>query len=232
MARNIPRTTLYMLMSVDGKISTGSNDARDFDKDLSRLSGIKEGLPQYYEIEKRTDINSFNTGRVMAKIGINKRKDPTTKLPCNFIIVDNQPHLTTKGITHLTKWTKKLYLVTTNKNHPAFKIKGMENLEIIYYPKKVVLLDLFKQLKEKYKMNRITIQSGGNMNAELIRQGLIERISVVMAPCVVGGRDTTTLIEGPSLQTEKDLQYVKALVLQKVQHLKNSYLHLIYKVIS
>lgn len=91
-------------------------------------------------------------------------------------------------------------------------------------------MDLFKSLKEKYGMNRITIQSGGNMNAELIRNGLVERVSVVVAPCIVGGKDTTTLVDGESLQTEKDLRHVKTLVLQNVKKLKNSYLHLVYKI--
>lgn len=57
-----PQTTLFMLMSVDGKISTGSNDNRDFDKDLSGVSGVKEGLQQYYDLEQETDLCSLNTG--------------------------------------------------------------------------------------------------------------------------------------------------------------------------
>lgn len=54
---NRPITTLFMLMSVDGKISTGSVDALDFDKDFPKIKGIKDGLKQYYDIEKTTDIN-------------------------------------------------------------------------------------------------------------------------------------------------------------------------------
>ena len=41
-----PVTTLFMLMSVDGKISTGSTDELDFDRDLPRLPGVREGLHQ------------------------------------------------------------------------------------------------------------------------------------------------------------------------------------------
>lgn len=33
-----PITTLFMLMSVDGKISTGTNDTLDIDKDFSKYS--------------------------------------------------------------------------------------------------------------------------------------------------------------------------------------------------
>ena len=42
--QNYPITTLFMLTSVDGKISTGHVDDRDFDKDLPNVSGIAEGL--------------------------------------------------------------------------------------------------------------------------------------------------------------------------------------------
>ena len=71
-----PRTTLFMLMSFDGKISTGIGKGLDFDKDLPNIKGIKEGLNQYYELEQKTDIVSFNSGKVMAKIGVNTPKNP------------------------------------------------------------------------------------------------------------------------------------------------------------
>ena len=54
-------TTLFMLMSVDGKISTGAVDELDVDRDFPRINGVKEGLYQYYEIEKTTDLWSLNS---------------------------------------------------------------------------------------------------------------------------------------------------------------------------
>ena len=56
-----PITTLFMLMSVDGKISTGASDELDMDRDLPGILGVREGLHQYYEIEQTTDLWSFNT---------------------------------------------------------------------------------------------------------------------------------------------------------------------------
>jgi hypothetical protein len=48
-----PYSTLFMLMSLDGKISTGSVDERDFDKDLPNVKGVTDGLHQYYVIQTR-----------------------------------------------------------------------------------------------------------------------------------------------------------------------------------
>ena len=71
-----PITTLFMLMSVDGKISTGAVDDLDVDKDFPQIAGVKEGLSQYYEIEQTTDLWSLNSGRTQAKIGANEKPFP------------------------------------------------------------------------------------------------------------------------------------------------------------
>ena len=81
-------TTLFMLMSVDGKISTGASDNLDVDKDFPKIKGVKEGLHQYYEIEQTTDLWSLNSGRVQAKIGVNTANMPN-KTPVPFVLIDN-----------------------------------------------------------------------------------------------------------------------------------------------
>lgn len=45
-----PITTLFMLMSVDGKISTGATDDLDVDKDFPKIAGVSEGLHQYLSL--------------------------------------------------------------------------------------------------------------------------------------------------------------------------------------
>lgn len=218
-----------MLSSVDGKISTGTTDNRDTDKDFRIIKGVKEGLQQYYELEKTTGAYSLNSGKVMKKIGVNTDKCPFKNIDCNFIILDNK-HLTRKGIKNLTNNVTKLFLVTKNKKHPAFKSKA-KNLELIYYSK-TNFKDLFKKLKSKYKIERITIQSGGILNSQFLREGLINKISFVFAPCLIGGKDTSTLIDGKAPISKRDLKYIKALKLTKIDKLKNSYIHLQYDVIN
>jgi len=228
---NLPRTTLFMIMSLDGKISSGDTDDLDVDRDWKKIKGVKEGLHQYYDLEKRTDIVSLNTGRVMAKIGVNKRKKAPKKMPVSFVIIDSKPHLTKVGVEYLSKWLKHLYLVTTNNNHPAVKLsKNLNNITVIKY-KKIDFTNLFQKLKREFGINRMTIQSGGTLNTTLVRQGLIDRVSIVIAPILVGGKTTSTLMDGKALHKVSELKKLKALKLIKVNRLKNSYLHLIYKVL-
>ena len=91
-----PITTLFMLSSVDGKISTGATDELDVDRDLPKIHGVCEGLHQYYEIEQTTDLWSLNTGRVQAKMGVNTKPMPE-KCPVSFVLIDSK-HLTEHGV--------------------------------------------------------------------------------------------------------------------------------------
>ena len=227
-----PVTTLFMLMSVDGKISTGNIDNRDVDKDFPKITGIKEGLKQYYGIEETTDLFSMNSGRVMEKVGSNIKKDNVFKIPVSFIIIDNKPHLNNIGVEYYIKRSKVFYLVTNNKNHPAFQYENTENLCIIYYEDKVDFVDLFEQLKNKHEIKSMTIQTGGTLNSILLREKLIDKLSIVIAPALVGGKDTLTLIDGESLQTLEDLKKIKALKLVENKTLDNSYINLKYEIIN
>ena len=229
---NRPINTLFMLMSLDGKINSGDSDELDVDRDWCKIDGVKEGLYQYYDIEKTTDWYSLNTGRVMAKIGVNERKEKPQKIDCRFIIIDRKPHLNEKGIEYLCNWVDILFLVTDNKNHPAYRLLNkFDNLKIIYY-ENIDLTKMMKDLKNNYYVERITIQSGGTLNCEFLRGNLIDYVNIVIAPILVGGSTTNTLIDGKAISKVEELSQLKALELMETHVLQNSYIQLKYKVLN
>ncbi len=220
-------TTLFMLMSVDGKISTGASDDLDVDKDFPEIAGVKEGLHQYYEIEQTTDLWSLNSGRVQAKVGVNT-KDMPNKTPVSFVMIDNK-HLTEHGIRYFCALSKQFVLVTSNKSHPAFEIEE-DNLHIIYQTE-LSLKDVLTKLKSEYGCERITLQTGGTLNGLFLREKLIDYLDIVVAPVLIGGKDTSTLVDGKSLLSESELSQLGVLTLQECIVLENSYLRLRYQVI-
>lgn len=222
-----PITTLFMLMSVDGKISTGASDALDVDRDFPKLPGVREGLHQYYEIEQTTDLWSLNSGRVQAKLGVNTKEMPR-KTPVSFVLIDNR-HLTERGIRYFCALSREFVLVTSNTAHPAFQVRE-DNLHIICQDG-LSLPDALAALKSEFGCERITIQSGGTLNGLFLREKLLDHIDIVAAPVLVGGRDTPTLIDGRSLVSQDELSQLGVLELEKCTVLENSYLRLRYKVI-
>ena len=225
---NRPITTLFMLSSADGKISTGATDELDVDKDFPKIAGVCEGLEQYYEIEQTTDLWSLNTGKVQAKIGANTKPTPD-KTPVSFVLIDNK-HLTAQGVRYFCALSQTFVLITTNAAHPAFAVEA-DNLHIIFQDK-LNLSAALTELKTRFGCERITLQSGGTLNGLFLREKLIDYVDIVVAPILIGGKDTPTLIDGQSLQTEAELPKLSALKLQKCEVLKNSYLRLRYEVLS
>ncbi len=225
---NRPITTLFMIESLDGKISTGAGDNLDIDKDFPKIDGIKKGLHQYYELECKTDAYSLNTGRVMAKIGVNDKKEYHDKVDVAFVIIDNRPHLNENGIDYICHWVEKLILVTTNKEHPAFNTKH-DNLDILFYDE-LDLSKLLEDLYSKYKAERLTIQSGGSLNGLFVRNKLIDYVDIIIAPALIGGKDVPTLVDGESIKDESELNKLLPLELIECNKLEDSYVELKYKV--
>ena len=221
-----PVTTLFMLASVDGKISTGATDELDVDRDYPKLPGVREGLHQYYEIEQTTDLWSLNTGRVQQKMGVNEKPMPE-KSPVSFVLVDSC-HLTEHGVRYFCALSQIFVLITTNPNHPAFGVDA-PNLHIISQQK----LDLQAALEVLYRdfgCQRLNIQSGGTLNGLFLREKLIDYVDMVVAPVLIGGKDTATIIDGKSLTSPEELGQLGVLQLQKCEILEDSYIRLQYKV--
>lgn len=223
-----PITTLFMLMSADGKISTGQTDAMDMDADLPRISGVKEGLHQYYEIEQTTDLWALNSGRVQAKIGVNEKAFPK-KTPVSFVVIDNK-HLTEHGVRYFCALSKAFVLVTVNGHHPAFSVRE-SNLHIILQ-ESLNLRKLLETLKSDYKCERITIQTGGTLNACFLREKLFDYLDIVVAPVLIGGKNTATLIDGESLTSFEEINKLGILQLEQCAPLDDSYVRLKYRVVG
>ncbi|MBR5409841.1 MAG: dihydrofolate reductase family protein [Clostridia bacterium] len=223
-----PITTLFMLASADGKISTGATDDLDVDRDFPKLDGVKQGLSQYYEIEQTTDLWSFNTGRVQAKMGANEKPFPP-KSPVSFVLLDNT-HLTSHGVRYFCAKSKEFVLITSNRDHPAFGVDA-DNLHIIFQDK-ISLGDAFARLRKDFGCERLTLQSGGTVNGLLLREKLIDFVDLVVAPVLVGGKDTPTLIDGASLTSPDELSKLSILKLIACDVLRDSYIRLRYEVIG
>lgn len=220
----IPDTTLFLLQSLDGKISNGTTDNYDFDKDFPKIgSDVSAGLYQYYDIEQTTELWSAITGRTAVKIGCNKNPNPD-KTIVNFVVIDNY-HLNEIGCKHWTNKSNICVLITYNPKHPMFKIKDKyNNIKIILLNKNDTLKKGFIKLKE-LDCEAITIQTGGTLNGELFNLKLINHIDIVVAPIIIANNDCMSIADN------KQISYDKVrLKLNNIEILKNSYIRLKYDI--
>lgn len=224
-----PVTTLFMLMSLDGKISTGATDVFDVDQDFPKLQGLWEGLHQYYELEQCTDLWSLNSGRVQQKLGVNEKAFPKTQSPVSFVLVDNH-HLNEHGVTYYTHFAKTIVIVTSNPDHPAYHVEA-DNLHVVYQAS-FDAASMLETLYRQFGCERLTIQSGGTLNALFLREKVFDFIDIVIAPVLIGGKDTSTLIDGESLRELHELNKLGILKLIDAEKLEHSYVRMRYQVVG
>ena len=88
-----------------------------------------------------------------------------------------------------------------------------------------------ERLKTECGCDRLTVQSGGTINGLFLREKLFDYVDIVIAPLLIGGKDTSTLIDGDSLMSKTELSKLGVLKLLACEALKDSYVRLRYEVI-
>lgn len=82
---------------------------------------------------------------------------------------------------------------STPKEHLEYLCReGIDT--IIAGQDRVDLKKALKDLQKRYGLRNIRIDSGGTLSAIMLKEGLIDEISVILTPCVVGKADTAHFI--------------------------------------
>ena len=99
-------------------------------------------------------------------------------------------------------------------------------LEIIYCGKTSINISKLLRLLSGNGIKKILLEGGGTVNWSFIKKNLIDEAVVTLAPYIIGGKDTISLVEGSGF---KNLEHSTKLRLKKIQKNKNE-LVLFYKL--
>lgn len=223
---NRPKTTLFLVQSLDGKITTGISDKRDFDTDLVADELLKDGMADYYNIEKTTDYWSCISGRIAAKLGANDGLFFKEHKHVCFVIITN--HLEESGILHIARNCDKCVIVTTGDKYDEVFLPSTAKLwKYQELNMKILLYDLYR----KMNVDSLTIQTGGSLNAEWFAADCVDCIKLVLAPVIIGGFQTSTLVDGvPLMENIATRGKYTNLELINVRRLHQGFLCLDYNV--
>lgn len=221
------RVQLFLLQSLDGKISTGASNDFDFDKDLAADDFLSKGLQQYYDYEKTTAPVSIISGAIASKLGANEGKFPSQFVPVTFCVIDSN-HLNRNGVESIKRNCQRVIFMSTNYDY--YNLGCNEGNAELLYVKEYDLYALLNYIRNKYDVDWVTVQTGGTLNAEFVRKGLITEVDIFIAPTIVGGKNTPTLVDGTDLSFNEfkltNLELVNCNVLD------GGYIHVSYRVVN
>ena len=193
-----PYVILNAAMTLDGKIATASGS--------SNISGEKD-LERVHEIRKECDAIMVGIGTVMAddpRLTVHKIDARPEDNPVR-VVVDSRCR--TPADARITNGDAKTIIAGANEYKEEFmKSETYETLKkrgVKFFfsgDRRVDLKALMNYLHEE-GIEKLMLEGGATLNFSMIRLGLIDEISICVAPMVVGGADAKTFFDGDGFNT-------------------------------
>lgn len=181
-------------MTLDGKIATVARDVK--------ISG-EEDLKRVHEIRKRVDAIMVGIGTVLdddPRLTVHKVESERNPVR---VVADSKLRIPLSA--RILNREAPTVIFTTQKcdREKARKIEALGHRVIIAGEEKV---DLKKAMKVLYEMGvkTLLLEGGGNLNFSMLKLGLVDEVSVAIAPVIVGGRDAVSLVEGEGFEKIED----------------------------
>lgn len=133
------------------------------------------------------------------------------------------------GIKKQPFWKTPVALCSRSTPKEYIQYLKEEGIDAIIAGKeRVDLKKALKELQSKYGLRTLRIDSGGTLSAIMLKEGLIDEISVILNPCIVGNTNTAHFINPAVSELPKPCQ----LKLRQVKELENGLIWLKYDVIK
>lgn len=213
-------------MTVDGKIATATGD--------SKISS-KQDLVRVHKLRASVDAIVVGISTIIADdprltVRLAKGKSPAR------VVVDSKGRIPLESQVLRTA-TDVRTIVAVTSLAPSDKVakireSGAEVLIVregrgynVAVPHGVDLKELFAAL-ESMGVKKALVEGGGELNWSLLRLGMVDELTVTIAPRIAGGRLATTLVEGDGFDQISD--GIK-LTLERVERKKSGELVLRYR---
>lgn len=216
-------------MTVDGKIATASGD--------SKISS-KEDLIRVHRLRASVDAVIVGISTILADDPRLTVRHVKGKNPAR-VIVDSKGRIPVDSQIIRTASKIRTIVAVTDKA-PEEKVHKLEDMgaevlviregkrgESAAVPHGVDLKELFRRLG-KMGMKKVLVEGGGELNWSLLRLGLVDELTVTVAPKIAGGRLATTLVEGDGV--DEIAQGIKLKLKQVEQKKRTGELVLHYKL--
>ena len=187
MAKSRPKIILSAAMTLDGKIATKTGD--------SKLSSTKDKI-RVHKLRSKVDAilvgyNTVKRDNPLLTVRYARGKNPLR------VILDSKASIDKKSkIIKTCKKFPTILAVSKKASRKNIVNLGKFPLEIIETGNKIVNLKNLLRILSKRKIKTLLVEGGGTVNWEFVKQGLVDELIITITPFLVGGKNSTTLIDG------------------------------------
>ena len=204
-----PYVVMKYAMTMDGKIACENGDSKWVTGEKARET-VQNMRKKYMGI--MVGINTVLEDNPMLNCRIEENVNPIR------IICDSNLKIPFESNIVNTANKIQTIVVCTNKADKD-KQRWLENkgIEVIRQKVKgrVVLSDLMKILGEK-GIDSILLEGGGTLNAQALKENIVNKICCFIAPKIVGGANAKSPIEGKGVEKMMEAYNLRNLEIQKI----------------
>lgn len=208
-----PFVTLKIAATLDGKIATASGESR-------WITGIR-ARAYTHQLRNRVDAVLVGLGTVLADDpNLTARGGRGSRDP-HRVIVDER--LATPPTTRVLKAREgsMAIVATTRRASPArrrrLERRGAYVLTTASRGGLVDIRDLVRRLGA-FDVTSVLIEGGGEINASALRSGVVDKVIVMLAPTLLGGRDAIGAIGGRSPEHLRDAIRIRDVSVRRLGH--------------
>ena len=135
--------------------------------------------------------------------GASGREDQAKVLAPLLVVVDSRGR-----VRNLAWWRSQPYwrdvVVLCSQATPSDYLDYLNGLHITYFISgrdKVDLRAGLEALELKHGVKTVRVDSGGTLNGLLLREGLVDEVSLLLSPALVGGTSSKSSFRAPDLTT-------------------------------
>lgn len=193
-----PYVILNAAMTLDGKIATHTGS--------SNISGAKD-LERVHEIRKQCDAIMVGIGTVLAddpRLTVHKIDAKPSDNPVR-VVVDSKCR--TPVDARITNGDAKTIIAVANeykdelKASEKYEILSKKGVKFFFSGDTRVDLKMLMIYLHEEGIDKLMLEGGSTLNFSMIKSGLIDEISICVAPMVVGGVNAKTFFDGDGFNT-------------------------------
>jgi len=191
-----PFVILKVAASLDGKIATRTGDSRWITGESARR--------RVHQLRNEVDAVLAGIGTILrddpqltTRLGIADQRDPIR------VIVDNLARCPLRAKV-VNRASTAPTILAVSQMAPQTKLEsvrqeGMEVLVVENSPRRVSLERLMEALGKRGILS-VMIEGGAEINASALREGIVDKVLVFLAPILIGGKSTPTAVGGEGIE--------------------------------
>jgi diaminohydroxyphosphoribosylaminopyrimidine deaminase/5-amino-6-(5-phosphoribosylamino)uracil reductase len=193
----VPFVTLKVAASLDGKIATRTGESRWITGESARR--------RVHQLRNEADAVLVGIGTVLrddplltTRLGIADQRDPIR------VLVDNLARLPLRAKA-VNRASTAPTILAVSQMAPRSKLEAIERegVQVIVVensPRRVSLERLMEALGKRGILS-VMIEGGAEINASALREGVVDKVLVFLAPILIGGKSTPTAVGGDGIES-------------------------------